>query len=260
MRLSTGRQSKKALNIAVRVIAPAVFWLGLWAFIAHIVSQPLYIPSPLAVFMRFWELAATERFWRITAVTLIRVITGTVCGVAAGVGLAVLTHVSRAADAILTPAIRLVRAAPVVSFIILMILWTGSDTVPVVICAMMAAPVVWQSARAGLSPDPQLLELARAYSMGHMRRVRYIYLPCLRPHLMSGILSSIGLAWKSGVAAEVISVPRQAIGSQVYYSKLYLDTPSLFAWTLVVVALSMILESLAKLAFGPERGGKRDAD
>ena len=59
-------------------------------------------------------------------------------------------------------------------------------------------------------------------------------------------MSAMGLAWKSGIAAEVLSQPKIAMGSNLYYSKLYLETPDLFAWTAVVVILSMCIERLIK--------------
>ena len=99
---------------------------------------------------------------------------------------------------------------------------------------------------AARSTDGQLLELARAYRFSRGRTVRLIYLPSLRPYFLSALTTSMGLAWKSGVAAEVLCWPRPGIGTQIYNSKLYLEIPELFAWTAVVVALSLLLERLLR--------------
>jgi NitT/TauT family transport system permease protein len=99
--------------------------------------------------------------------------------------------------------------------------------------------------------------MARAYQLGRRKTAKYIYLPAIRPQFTAGICTAIGLAWKSGVAAEVLCLPRQAIGTQLYYSKIYLETPSLFAWTILVVVLSYLLEQLARrLLKAPKRGAK----
>ena len=55
---------------------------------------------------------------------------------------------------------------------------------------------------------------------------------------------SLGLCWKAGVAAEVIGMPRGSVGERLQQAKVYLDTPDLFAWTLVIVALSLTFEKL----------------
>lgn len=240
----------------IRLTAPAAFWLGLWVLAAKLIDQPLFLPGPRLVFSTLMELASGRTFWVHVAVTFLRIVSGAALGILAGAALGVLTHFSRTLDVLLSPAVRVVRAAPVVSFIILVILWAGSDRVPAIICAMMVCPVVWEDLRAGLSsPGRDLLEMARSYGIGPLRRARYIYLPASLPYLKSGILSSLGLAWKSGVAAEVLCTPRRAVGTQVYYSKLYLETPALFAWTLVVVALSLLLEWAVRRALGEKTGG-----
>ena len=46
------------------------------------------------------------------------------------------------------------------------------------------------------------------------------------------------------MAAEVIGLPNHTIGMHLYNAKVYLETPELFAWTLTVVVLSVLLEKL----------------
>jgi NitT/TauT family transport system permease protein len=122
----------------------------------------------------------------------------------------------------------------------------------------MVLPVVWDNLFRGMGElDGQLLELARAYRFSWWKRVRLIYLPSLRPYFLSALTTSMGLAWKSGVAAEVLCLPKRAIGAEIYYTKLYLETPDLFAWTIVVVALSLLLEKALRLLLNRWKGGKK---
>jgi len=62
--------------------------------------------------------------------------------------------------------------------------------------------------------------------------------------LLSACSLSLGIAWKSGVAAEVIGIPGGSIGEMLYQAKLYLDSPQLFAWTAVIIVVSVIFEKL----------------
>ena len=61
---------------------------------------------------------------------------------------------------------------------------------------------------------------------------------------MSACRSSLGLAWKAGIAAEVLSVPGHSIGKHLFEAKLYFETEELFAWTLAVIVLSLVIERL----------------
>lgn len=240
----------------VKGLLSALFWLGVWWLAAAIVGQSLLIPSPPEVVRRLGELVVTASFWRYTALTLLRLTLGCAGGILLGILSAVLTERFALMETLLAPAIRVVRATPVASFIILVLLWVRTGMVPGVISALVVLPVVWESTAAGIrAADPALLEFARAYRLSRWDTLRRIYLPALRPYLAAAVCTAIGLAWKSGVAAEVLCLPKAAIGTQVYYSKLYLETPSLFAWTIVVVLLSMTVERLARRLLR-QKGGR----
>ena len=139
----------------------------------------------------------------------------------------------------------MVRATPVASFIILVLLWVSTGRVPCVITALMVLPVVWGNVSRGIrETDPRLLEQAGALRFSRPKTVRLVYLPSVRPYFLSAVLTSLGLAWKSGVAAEVLCRPAWAVGTQIVQARDYLETPSLFAWTLVILLLSLTLEKL----------------
>ena len=241
-----------------RWLLPAVFWLAVWWLLALIVGKELLIPSPPLVVRTLLELVVTGAFWRYTALTLLRITLGLLLGIVLGILTALLTNRLSRLHALLAPAVRVVRATPVASFIILVLLWVANGRVPVVISALVVLPVIWESTAAGLrSVDKSLLEFARAYRLTRLDTWRSIVIPSMLPQLSAAVCTAIGLAWKSGVAAEVLCLPKAAVGTQVYFSKLYLDTPALFAWTLIVVALSLTVERIARrLLLGRKEGGK----
>lgn len=234
-------------------LIPPVFWLLAWALASWAVGRELLLPGPGRVGARLLALAGTGGFWLDLGATLGRVFLGLAWGALAGTGLAFLTHFFLWADRLISPAVRVVRATPVVSFILLVYLWVPRRAIPWAIAGLMVLPVVWGALSAGLdSLDGKLLELARAYRFSRCKTLRLVYLPALRPHFSGGLLTAFGLAWKSGVAAEVICPPAHAIGSRIQQAKLGLETADLFAWTLAIVALSLALEGLFRR--GLERG------
>lgn len=227
----------------IRAFIPPAFWLGVWQLAAMAVDRQLYLPAPAAVLTALGGLVTAPLFWQTALASLVRVFGGFLAGVALGTFLAVFTSAFRWADLLLSPAVRVVRATPVASFIILVFLWVESGRVPGVISALMVLPVVWGNVSAGVrQTDPLLLELCSAYRFGPFKRIWLLYIPSVLPYFASGCNTALGLAWKAGIAAEVLCLPRLAIGTRVFYSKLYLETPYLFAWTLVVIALSFLVE------------------
>ena len=224
------------------------FWLAVWAVLALLVHRELLLPAPWTVVRRLCELAATGAFWRITAVSIGRVLLG--------VALAVACTASKTADALLCPLMTVVKSTPVASFVVLALIWIARDWLPVFIALLMVLPVVWSNVCTGIrSADPALLELARVYGWPRGRVLRRIYVPSVRPHFLAALRSGLGFGWKAGIAAEVLTVPHSAIGRMIYESKLYLQTTDLFAWTLAVILLSVGLERLVLRALTPRGKG-----
>ena len=219
-------------------------------------DRELLLPAPWVVVRRLCELAATAAFWRITAVSIGRVLLGITAAVALGTGMAVACAASKTADALLRPLMTVVKSTPVASFVVLALVWIARDWLPVFISLLMVLPVVWSNVCTGIrSADPALLELAQVYGWPRGRILRRIYLPGVRPHFLSALRSGIGFGWKSAIAAEVLTVPHSAIGRMIYESKLYLQTTDLFAWTLAVILLSVGLEWLVLRALTPRGKG-----
>ena len=234
----------------IRLLLALAFWLAVWQIAASYVGKDLILPSPLIVAQTLFRLSTDRDFWLITGASLIRIALGFIVGIIIGVFLAILTEASRLAEMLLSPAIRIIRATPVASFIILVLLWVTRSLVPAVMSSLMVIPIVWAEMSTAISEtDKSLLEMANAYRFGRLKTLRLVYIPSLMPQFISACLTSQGLSWKSGIAAEVLCLPALAIGSKLYHSKIYLETPSLFAWTAVVILISFIIEKLCNLAF-----------
>lgn len=228
-----------------KVFLPAAVWLGLWWGIAAWVGQPLLLPTPWQVLACLAHLARTAAFWRAALTTLGRVFLGGGAGIVLGAALAALSARFDWCAAIFAPAVKVVRATPVASFIILIWLWAKASWVPVVIAALMALPIAWAATGQGIAEtDPRLLEMAAAYRFSRCKTVRLIYLPSMAPALTAGCGTALGFAWKAGVAAEALCRPARAMGTAIWNAKTYLETPELFAWTAAVVMLSLAVERL----------------
>lgn len=229
----------------------AVFlWVLVWHVAATDMGKPLLLPTPVSVLTRLSELITTSAFWRTTLRSLLRVLGGIASGVGMAVIVSALTAAFRPLEMLLSPLITVIKSTPVASFIILAMLWIGDNTLPIFISFLMVFPVVWANLHTALRAIPQpYRDLSRIYRLPLGRRIRRIYAPHALPYFLSACRSSLGLAWKAGIAAEVLALPALSIGKQLNDSKLYLETTDLFAWTVVVILLSLVLEVLAGILF-----------
>lgn len=236
-----GKPLKKALTAA----GTLAFWLLIWWAVSLIVSQELLLPSPWRVAQTLLRMWGTAAFWRAVSLSLLRVACGFLSAVAVGALLAVLTARHALLRTLLRPLLYTVRAVPVASFIILLYLWIRVQILPGFVAFLMVLPLVWTNLSEGIAhTDRGLLEMAQVYRFGRLRTLREVWLPSVRPYAAAAFSTGLGFAWKSGIAAEVICGPRNAIGTGLKNAKAYLETPEVFAWTVTVVVLSVLLERL----------------
>jgi NitT/TauT family transport system permease protein len=223
----------------------ALIYLAVWEAVSLLVGKELLLPSPFSTLSRLAVLLTKGETWLFSGLTLLRIMTGYAIGVVLGVLLAVLTARSQFAEALLAPLRAIVKASPVTSFILLALLWLSSNMVPLVISILMVVPMVWTAtAEAILQTDPRLVEMGKVFGLSRWQIIQKIFVPSVLPQFLAACTTSLGFAWKSGVAAEIIALPKQSIGYMLYQSKLRIETTDLFAWTLMIVALSMLLEWL----------------
>jgi len=227
----------------IKNIISAVFWLTVWQIMSQVIGSELLLPSPVTVFLRIITLASTFEFWYIISASFVRVLAAIVISIVLGVILAVFTSRYVLVDALISPIMNVIKATPVASFIMLALLWINRDVLPVFISVLIVVPVVWANVCGGIkNVDKSLLSVTYAYKFSFFRRLKRLYIPSVYPYFWSACRSSLGLAWKSAIAAEVLAVPVFAIGKMIYSSKMYLETVDLFAWSTVVILLSVIIE------------------
>ena len=226
------------------------FWLAMWQLAAMAMAEAyrhggLLLASPLTALGRLGELAVTAAFWTAVGRSAAAILGGFLLSCALAVACAALAARCRAVRELLGPLVAVVKAVPVVSFIILALIFFSSENLSLLISALMVFPPVYLNVLEGIGhTDRQLLEMARVFRVPVSRQLRGIYLPAVLPYFRSAVSLGLGLCWKSGAAAEVIGLPAGSIGEALYTAKVYFQTGDLFAWTAVIVTVSVIFERL----------------
>ena len=252
-------RTKKILTNIGRFLLPLVFWAAVWWLISIRIGKPLLLPSPGRVMQTLGKLLQTRAFYQITARSIWNVVRGILYAILAGVFLAFLTYRIRFVRDLLFPLMTVVKATPVASFIVLAIIWVGNLRVPTLITVLIVLPVVWSNLDEGLrKQDKSLLEVAKTYRLSYWRRLRVLTLPSLRSYFFSALRTSLGLAWKAGIAAEIIA--NVNIGEQIKEANLYFQVPELYAWTLTVILLSLVLELIVMAVLRKWTGDKTEEE
>lgn len=237
------KNNKSAFKNALYSVFAAAFWLLIWQIVYFIVGSDVIVASPLSTFLRIVELSANSKFWLSILNSIGNIVLGFLLSIAVAVPLSALCSRSQFLQRLFSPLIKLVRATPVASFIILAIFWLSTDIVPTFISFLMVVPLVFANLSEGFNNvDKSLIEMAQVYRFDFFKKIRLIYIPSLMPYFVSACSVGLGFAFKSGIAAEVIAQSKNTLGLAIYDAKVYIETVDVFALTAVIIILSILLE------------------
>ena len=244
----TNAENRKKYRPFYKILAAAI-WILVWQLASMWLKQEILLASPVSVIKRLIELIVTADFWKSIGFSFGRIILGFSLALILGTVLAALSYAFFMVEILLDPLLTVIKATPVASFIILCLIWIPSRNLSVFISFLMVLPVVYTNLLEGLrQTDQQLLEMADSFGAGIQKKIEFVYLSQILPYAATACKLGLGLCWKAGVAAEVIGIPTGSIGEKLYKAKVYLETPDLFAWTIVIIFVSMGFEKIFMMA------------
>ena len=232
----------------LKKIGIAAIWLLIWQLLAIIIHNKILLAGPIESLNALLAMAKTEEFTASVIASVIHIVVGVLVGSVLGIVLGALSLKFGLLRDFLSPVVTTIKSVPVASFVVLILIWIGSNNLSTVIVSLVVFPILYLATTNGLSAaDDKLLEMAHVYRMPTANKVRYIYLPALIPSYLGAFSVAIGMGFKSGAAAEVIGQPLLTMGNGLYKSKVNLDTAEVFAWTFMIVLASFVVEKLFML-------------
>ena len=229
----------------IRTTLIVLIWLVIWQVLAIIVNNSILLSGPVETVKALIFLGSEPSFYISVGKTVLKILLGFLIGMCLGSAISMLSYRFGIVREFFSPFVSVVKSIPIVSFIIIALIWAGSSNVTIIVSSVISFPIFYKNLLEGLLvTDPKMLDLARVFEMKTSKKIRYIYLPSLSPHIKSAISLAIGMAFRGGITAEVVGQPVRSIGNGLYRAKINLATSEMLAWTLVAVLAAFIIERL----------------
>ncbi|MCR1933290.1 ABC transporter permease [Clostridium tepidum] len=246
MKISTIKENKTLLK-QVRKTLIITFWFFIWELSSLFINNEILLPTPKKVFETLTIIGIKKCFWVSVFKSIIRVIIGIFMSIVLGISLGIIAGTNIFIEELLEPLVVTIKATPVMSIIIIALVWFKSSYVAIFTSILMCFPIIYTNVLVGIkSVDKNLIEMANLYKVKNKYILTDIYIPAIKPYTISGILMCLGIGWKVSVASEVLSTPKYSIGLNLLNAKATLATEELFSWTIVVILLSLIFENMFK--------------
>jgi NitT/TauT family transport system permease protein len=236
-------KAKKVIVLIISIVA----WLLIWELGASIVNNSAFLVGAPETLKALGALVVTVGFWKTVFLSMFRIAIGFLLGVVIGILLAFICHKSSILRNFFSLGFSVIKSTPVASIIMILWICIGGAKVASAIAIFMVAPIIWQNLLDGFgSIDKGLIEFADVFEISGFKRFKLLVFPALVRYFVPAALTSVGLAWKSGIAAEIITVAKNSIGFEIKNHKDYFESDYMLAWTLVVVIISVLFESIIR--------------
>lgn len=235
------------MNKKIMKAVNLLLWLCLWQITAFFVDNRIYFASPYDTLTELLAKAGDVVFWVSILSSLVRIVSGFLFAFLLAYILSFISYRYRWIGEFLSPMVSFLKSVPIAAVVVILLIWWGPDHLVLCISMMVVFPNIYSSMLTGLfNTDSDLLEMSSVFEMKKVDKMLWIYRPSYLPQLHSAMGVSLGLCFKSGVAAEIIGLPEFSIGERLYRDKIYLNTPGVFAWIVAILALSSLTEVLFK--------------
>lgn len=215
----------------------------LWKLISFLVAREIILPSPEATVLYLIELLSQGDTWTAIGATLQRVLISFLINILIALLTGIASGFSSRFYYLLMPAVTVMKAVPTMGVILLSLIWFNSETAVLFVCTLIVFPLLYSSVVTGIHHlDTGLLEMHRVFRIRWPRALGRFVLPSLKPYLIAGVMSGLGLSMKVIIAAEVLSQPRAGIGTMFQIERASLNTTGVFAWSLLVIILTAGLD------------------
>jgi NitT/TauT family transport system permease protein len=235
------RVSNVAVVIGQRLSLLAIF-LVLWWLAAQRVPA-FILPGIDKTWHALLELIASGTFGQDLGITLYRVVAGFALAAVVGTPLGILLGANRRLGNYCEPVLSVVNTVSAAIWAIFALIWFGiSNGTTIFVVFMEAMPLiltnVWQGAQ---SVNAEYVELARSFQMSRFKVMSKIYLPTVLPYFFSGARLAFGFGWRVSLVAETIG-SSNGVGYRLRQAADLVQTDQVFAWTLTMVVLMVVLE------------------
>lgn len=146
---------------------------------------------------------------------------------------------------LIKPYISILRTIPTISIILIALIWLGNEKAIYLIPFLVIFPLLYETIYFYIkNVDPKLTQVCDVYQFTISKKIKYLYFYSLLEGLILSFKQTFGLCFKIIVMAEVIGQASIGIGAKIQNEKININMPGVFAWTIILIILILLIDYL----------------
>jgi len=225
-----------------------IFFMGIWQLIAILINNDIYIPRIQQVIEAIGIIFKEQNFSEVILSSFYRTMISYILALIFSMILGVLGAVYPFFKYLMQPINSFGKTIPTMVLVVLSLVWFDKDKTPFVVGFAITFPILYEGIRNSIMQiDKKIIDMTKIYQVSLKDKIKKIYLPVMKFYFMSIFVSTFSLTFKVVIAGEVHGQPKFGIGSQIQLEKVNFNTTGIFAWIVIIVIISLVLELINKL-------------
>ena len=214
------------LSITILILA--------WQLLTMLVRLPDLVPSIPHLFSTLVALFASGSFYQSVMATVLRGTIGMSISLMAAMGVSLLFYKCEWIYELFRPLLAIMRSIPVISFILLALIFLNAESIPLIIAFLTMFPLLTENLTKGIRGQRKEFSImARQFRIGRWNKLTQVVYPQLKPFLYSGLASASGFGWRAIIMGEVLAQCSPGIGGEMKQAQVFIAVPELIAWTII---------------------------
>lgn len=233
----------KKLSVLTKILL-----IGFLVILAEIIDKEVIFPTLKSTLISLIDIIKDSEFLSVIMSSILRSLIGFLISLLMAFITGILSSVSKFIYNLMKPIINFLSSVPIMAIIILALIWFSNNIVPMFVAFLMVFPILYDTVlNAILNVDNKIIEMAKVYKVNKLTIINNIYLPSIFISLKQVSIIALSTTLKMVIAGEALSQPKYAIGSSLQLEKMYFNTSGVFAWIIIILCISKLLECLTKI-------------
>ena len=240
---------KKSLkNNLLYLISGAVIAVVIYLTAYLLCGNEYVVPSLISVVKDTALLFISPAFYSSLGATLLRVVGAFIISFILAVIFAVLARLYPFINGVLSVIVGALRSLPVLAVLLIILTSVSRSVAPIIVCFLSLFPILYTAflnAIKGVSKE--LEDVCKVYKIPLKKRVFSMYIPQILPKILLDSAGGFSFSLKLVVSAEILASVYGSLGGFIHEASIYLLTSRLFALTLSVCLIGIIVEFIGKI-------------
>lgn len=218
-----------------------------WFLASAWIDNSIILPSPYEVIEQMITQIKDIKLYESLVMTFFRVFLSVFVSSIVAFIVSFLSHSYKSFATYFDPILLFLRSIPNVTFVILLLFWVSREMSIYIVSFLLLFPIFYQNLYESIQEiSKSWKDIFIIYPQSWFKKLKMVYLPLLRPAIVSSWISCSSLGFKVVVMAEIMTSVSLGIGANMQYDRLNLNLAGVMAWTIWLLICVCIFNTLLK--------------